>query len=81
MVGMLTYVVVSDGFAVVARLAHIVSFFERGRVAESCSAAAVFHHSASERTQRCSRRYPSGFERPALSARGALRTATTAAER
>lgn len=48
----LTYLFVSHDLAVVGRIAHAVSVFEKGRVVESGSAAAVFRDPQSAYTQR-----------------------------
>ncbi|MBF6171000.1 dipeptide ABC transporter ATP-binding protein [Nocardia blacklockiae] len=48
----LTYLFVSHDLAVVARVAHTVSVFERGRVVESGSTAAIFRAPAEDGTRR-----------------------------
>ncbi|MGQ4615388.1 dipeptide ABC transporter ATP-binding protein [Nocardia sp. R7R-8] len=48
----LTYLFVSHDLAVVGQIAHTVSVFEKGRVVESGSVAAVFHDPVSDYTRR-----------------------------
>jgi peptide/nickel transport system ATP-binding protein len=48
----LAYLFVTHDLAVVARIAHTVSVFDRGRVVESGAAAAIFRDPSSEYTRR-----------------------------